>query len=508
MKKKSMYLKMVFVMAILSCFAIPVLGKETTQNQQKTGVSIIKPWIVNFNTSLDKSTVNSKNITVKDAQGKNVQAMVTNGEDGKSIIVCPPTGGYMLNKNYTLTINDNLKSSSGKKLKNPTNMEFATSKNFEDCSKDKFMPIIKDIKFKNKPILKNSKVQLDVSCNYSEQVQYRIFDFKYPDEIYDNVNKYPNGSYAELTTGYTSSKDGKVPYSLELNKGLDMGKHNMVVYVKRANKEGKYKDSNTDYDNFYSVYFKVLDSNIIKDKNKNETVVYKDYDKTLQQAVADQVKGSPVYSDNGWCIANDSLIKYYMDGNNFLDDDGKYIFLNLNYMDVNSKDLDEVLKEKGVLNGKGSIFLKAGKESNVNPIYLVAHSLLETGNGTSQLAKGILVSSVKGKPVAPKIVYNVFGVQAFDSEPIKAGSEYAYTQGWFTVDDAIKGGAKFIGNGYINSEKYSQNNLYKMKWNIAVNWHQYATDIGWQRKQVSSIKALIEKCKSAKPVYEIPKFKE
>ncbi|MEL7598468.1 MAG: glucosaminidase domain-containing protein, partial [Clostridiaceae bacterium] len=111
-----------------------------------------------------------------------------------------------------------------------------------------------------------------------------------------------------------------------------------------------------------------------------------------------------------------------------------------------------------------------------------------------------------GKSVTPKVAYNMFGVRAIDSDPNRCGSEYAYTQGWFTVDAAILGGAKFISTGYINSDKYKQNTLYKMKWNVEVTWHQYATDIGWAKKQISRIKQLIEQCNGAKPVYEIPNF--
>ncbi len=174
---------------------------------------------------------------------------------------------------------------------------------------------------------------------------------------------------------------------------------------------------------------------------------------------------------------------------------------------VTPQDLNNMLKGKGILEGKGETFLKAAKKSNINPIYLVSHALLETGNGTSKLATGVLISSVNGKAVTPKKTYNMFGVRAVDSNALKCGSEYAYKKGWFTPEEAIIGGAEFIGTGYINSPKYKQNTLYKMRWNIDVTWHQYCTDIGWSYKQLKRIKYLMEQCKNAKPVFDIPNFK-
>ena len=99
----------------------------------------------------------------------------------------------------------------------------------------------------------------------------------------------------------------------------------------------------------------------------------------------------------------------------------------------------------------------------MNEIYLISHALLETGHGTSQLATGVLVSEVGGQPVQPRTVYNMFGIRAFDSCPIQCGSEYAYQQGWFTPEVAIIGGARWIGDGYINDPTNRQDTLYKMK---------------------------------------------
>ncbi|SFC11020.1 Beta-N-acetylglucosaminidase [Alkalibacterium subtropicum] len=155
--------------------------------------------------------------------------------------------------------------------------------------------------------------------------------------------------------------------------------------------------------------------------------------------------------------------------------------------------LNQEIGNSGVLTGKGHIFLEASQRYNINEIYLLAHAKLETGNGSSSLAQGIEVSEVDGVAVEPKVVYNMFGIAAFDSSPLKSGSEYAYKMGWDTVDKAIMGGAEWISKQYVNHATHKQDTLYKMRWNpLDPGAHQYATDIGWAYKQTHTLNTLVE----------------
>ncbi|WP_181406500.1 SH3 domain-containing protein, partial [Terrilactibacillus laevilacticus] len=209
----------------------------------------------------------------------------------------------------------------------------------------------------------------------------------------------------------------------------------------------------------------------------------------------------------GWVNASPADVEYYLNPANFQAGSTAYFqFLklssatNLNTNEVNEK----ILKRKGILSGKASSFIKAAKEQGINELYLISHSLLETGNGTSTLAKGIIVNSVGGKSVKPKKVYNMYGIGAIDSNPIKYGAETAYREGWFTPEAAIVGGAKFISSLYIHN---GQDTLYKMRWNpSAPATHQYASDIGWAVKQTSQIKKLYDLLSSYTITYEIPKY--
>src|SRR5690606_30462105 len=153
-----------------------------------------------------------------------------------------------------------------------------------------------------------------------------------------------------------------------------------------------------------------------------------------------------------WRNATADDVRQYLDPENFVNNEIQmFQFLDLTKPSgVSVEKLNEYLKGKGVLEGMGAAFQEAARQHGINDLYLVSHALLETGNGTSQLARGINVNG--------KTVYNVYGIGAIDEDPDKYGSQKAYEEGWTSVEKAIIGGAAFIGNDYI---KAGQNTLYK-----------------------------------------------
>lgn len=180
----------------------------------------------------------------------------------------------------------------------------------------------------------------------------------------------------------------------------------------------------------------------------------------------------------------------YIDPNQLVDDDSILQFMRIDkYHAVSESRLNAALKGKGVLEGKAKEIIEACKLYDINPLYLMAHTLHETGNGTSRLAKGIEITEYKdasGKMVqiTPTTVYNLFGIGAVDSDPIVGGTSYAYRNGWTTLDAAIKGAAKFVSSNYINHSSRNQNTVYEMRFapTSSLIWHQYATDEGWSDK--------------------------
>jgi len=217
-----------------------------------------------------------------------------------------------------------------------------------------------------------------------------------------------------------------------------------------------------------------------------------------------------IYAGNGrWRTPTLDEVEYYINPENFMDDYGIYQFLTLNYVEGMTVDeVNDILKGKSILEGKGAAVLEGAKKYDINPAYLIAHIILETGHGSSKLAKGIEVTSVKGQSVNSRVVYNMYGIQATDANANKYGSEYAYKQGWFTPEIAIIEGAKWVGDNYINSDKYDQNTLYEMRWNKSVMWHQYSTDVRWTYGQIKRIKDYLEKSENIKLVFEIPRYRK
>jgi len=216
-------------------------------------------------------------------------------------------------------------------------------------------------------------------------------------------------------------------------------------------------------------------------------------------------------SFTAWRYAKAEDVAYYVNPANFSKDSAEYYqFLLLSKNTGASADElnRKILAGKGILESKGQAFVDASVKEGINELYLISHALLETGNGTSQLAKGILVESVDGVPVEPKVVYNMFGIQARDVDPIRLGAEYAYQNGWFTPEAAIIGGAKYIGERYIHNPTYQQDTLYEMRWNPnKPGTHQYATDIGWAAKQVNNLKKLYDSLSWYTLNFDVPVYK-
>lgn len=225
------------------------------------------------------------------------------------------------------------------------------------------------------------------------------------------------------------------------------------------------------------------------------------YPYSLADMIAVQMRCSPkVYRGSTYADATAAEVRRYIDpqlmySNEYM----KYQFVDLSRpVGADVQTMNMYLSNKGILAGTGEAFIEAGKAYSISELYLVAHACHETGNGTSKLARGV---EYKGT-----VVYNMFGIGAYDSDPINGGAKYAYEHGWTTPEKAVYGGAEFVSKSYINGE-YRQNTLYKMLWNPnAPSKHQYATDIGWAVKQAQTMRRLYTAF-GAKASFEIPSYK-
>ena len=168
-----------------------------------------------------------------------------------------------------------------------------------------------------------------------------------------------------------------------------------------------------------------------------------------------------------------------------------------------------------ILSTHAQAFIDAANTYGINPVYLVAHALLESGYGTSKLATG---KDKYGNFIG---YYNMYGICAYDSNPIDGGNEMASRSGWDSVDKAITGGAQWIATHYINSvsihagdgqQHYDQDTLYEMKWDpYALSTNQsaceYATEPDWAYNiaRIMQSKNLLTGTNMTL-VYDIPKY--
>ncbi|MDG0837634.1 glucosaminidase domain-containing protein [Staphylococcus equorum] len=244
---------------------------------------------------------------------------------------------------------------------------------------------------------------------------------------------------------------------------------------------------------------------------RKELIKYYQSGLTLDEAVAIQagLKTKPQiqHTPGKWEDATPIEIKNAMDtGKLAQDPTQKYQFLRLDKsQDISSADLDKLLVGKGILEGQGEAFSEAAKAYNINEVYLISHALLETGDGTSELANGGDVVDDKVVTDGPNKYYNMFGIGAVDSDAVKQGFATAKSNGWDTVKKAIVGGAKFISSSYISQ---GQNTLYKMRWNPEnPGEHQYATDVRWAEHNATRIKGFYDSMGKLGKYFDVNTYK-
>lgn len=158
--------------------------------------------------------------------------------------------------------------------------------------------------------------------------------------------------------------------------------------------------------------------------------------------------------------------KYYSaDGMNFEDFtvENPFLFRDLRKpTNYTAEELDKVYSLMNIkgsrLAGKGAIFKEAEERYQINALYLIAHSAIESSWGRSQIAKD---------------KNNFFGIAAYDTTP------YDSAKSFDDVDKGILGAAKWIRENYIdNGRTYLGNKASGM--NVL-----YASDPYWGEKIAS-----------------------
>jgi len=134
-------------------------------------------------------------------------------------------------------------------------------------------------------------------------------------------------------------------------------------------------------------------------------------------------------------------------------DAGEKVSLNADDMNRIIDGWTSHIAEDSILRGHGEAFIVASRETGLDPVYLLAHAIIESGSGTSYLAR---------------TRYNFFGINAVDTNP-----DLAYTMG-DGVDQGIIAGAYWIKSNFYDNGYTS---LYEMANGGYATSPRWASDI-------------------------------
>ncbi len=222
--------------------------------------------------------------------------------------------------------------------------------------------------------------------------------------------------------------------------------------------------------------------------------------------------------DGSWYAANKTVVAYYMDPRNFLNENGIYQFMTHQYHSgsQNSTTVKAVIKGSFMATRStgdkkytsfATLINAAGKAASVNPNVIAAMILQEQGSkGSSRLISGTC-SGYKG-------YYNFFNIGAYTTSKMSAvtrGLWYAkqsgsYGRPWNSVYKSIYGGALFYSKNYT---KTKQDTYYYKKFNVKngtskIGTHQYMTNVSAAASEGKLLKSAFSSNSSYSAVIEIP----
>lgn len=212
------------------------------------------------------------------------------------------------------------------------------------------------------------------------------------------------------------------------------------------------------------------------------------------------------YDNGSWKCASEATVAYYMDPRNSLFEDYIFQFENLKWVDgVYTIDgINKILSDCKYLQGSKITYTKtdgktgtinksyaqviydAAKENKISAYHLAARIRQEQGPGKSAS------STATGTYSGYKGYYNYFNINAYGSGSstiIKNALNYAKSKGWTDPEKAIKGGAKFVADEYINR---GQSTPYLQKFDVnnsdgSLYWHQYMQNVSASKSEGSTV---------------------
>ena len=197
-----------------------------------------------------------------------------------------------------------------------------------------------------------------------------------------------------------------------------------------------------------------------------------------------------------WFSASKEAVAYYMDPRNWLQEDTVFMFEPYTYNSAYQSEtlVKKILSATALPEEASAYYMEAARQNyngasySISPIYLAAKTRIELGSGSFNIDGHEFTYG--GKKY--KGFYNTYNIGAVDSADGSAatrglvfaaggsdGSGTSYLRPWNSLEKAVKGGAIYIADSFINNNQYT---LYYERYNVlnglsAVGTHQYATSI-------------------------------
>lgn len=160
-----------------------------------------KVWQFGFYKPLDSSTITSSNIYVSDQNGKKVDSRIQLSGDARTIVINPPRGGYNVGSYYEIHFKKGIAYTTGEKVKNPHQVNFATDR--EEKEEIKLNPKLKIID--KKYVISASNTRVEVSKDVDEKI-------KVGDILVLKTANSPEGQAVKVT----NSESGTNTYTLDV----------------------------------------------------------------------------------------------------------------------------------------------------------------------------------------------------------------------------------------------------------------------------------------------------
>ncbi len=176
-------------------------------------------------------------------------------------------------------------------------------------------------------------------------------------------------------------------------------------------------------------------------------------------------------------------IMSYMDPKNYMTEDKIYAFLDLTQYDpahFNDTGLGAMWVEKSnaIVTKKQAVAYinEAAKSLRMNPFFIASRAAIESGYGTSKLARGEVAGS--------EGYYNFYGIRAVDKNP-ENGASYAKERNWNTPRRALIEGANWIKDQYVDR---GQCTPYFLRFFPFKSTHIYMSDLTAPTSEAAKLK--------------------